>query len=172
MCLCQAGLESLDSLLQRQLTTKITEVCGPSASRAVHRAFSVVQQSPSVMASLSPERATRGARPTSKTRHPTAPSVMTVNGHFANVGEKPTKEHFEHGIQVINEVQEFKYFIGHPTNGILLTMLCTPVLHSLATYPSRRSLKLASITTSYLSLGPNRRGNQRFSTTYSVPSLG
>jgi len=122
------------------------------------------------MASLSPERATKGARPTSKTRHPTAPSVMTVNGHFANVGEKPTKEHFEHGIQVINEVQEFKYFIGHPTSETLLTILCTPVLHSLATYPSRRSLKLASITTSYLSLGPNRRGNQRFSTIYSAPS--
>ncbi|KAM0801077.1 protein sey1 [Usnea florida] len=54
------------------------------------------------MATLSSPR-----RPSSNTRHPTAPSVMSVNGHFANVGEKPTKEQYEHGIQVINEHQEF-----------------------------------------------------------------
>lgn len=47
-------------------------------------------------------------RPSNSGRHPTAPSVMTVNGHFANVGGKPTKEQYEHGIQVINEDQEFK----------------------------------------------------------------
>ncbi|MCJ1348755.1 Dynamin-like GTPase that mediates homotypic ER fusion [Peltigera leucophlebia] len=46
-------------------------------------------------------------RPPVSNRHPTAPSVMTVNGHFANVGQKATKEQFEHGIQVINENQEF-----------------------------------------------------------------
>ncbi|KAI4137397.1 MAG: hypothetical protein LQ341_005160 [Variospora aurantia] len=57
----------------------------------------------------SPQRATRENRPPSNTRHPTAPSVMTVNGHFANVGEKPTKEQYEHGIQVINEDQEFNH---------------------------------------------------------------
>ncbi|KAL8664199.1 MAG: hypothetical protein Q9202_003277 [Teloschistes flavicans] len=48
-------------------------------------------------------------RPPSNPRHPTAPSVMTVNGHFANVGEKATKEQYEHGIQVINEDQEFNH---------------------------------------------------------------
>ncbi|KAL8915376.1 MAG: hypothetical protein Q9171_000246 [Xanthocarpia ochracea] len=48
-------------------------------------------------------------RPPSTTRHPTAPTVMTVNGHFAGVGEKPTKEQYEHGIQVINEDQEFNH---------------------------------------------------------------
>ncbi len=48
-------------------------------------------------------------RPPVSNRHPTAPSVMTVNGHFANVGEKATEEQYEHGIQVINEDQEFKY---------------------------------------------------------------
>ena len=48
-------------------------------------------------------------RPLSKSRHPTAPSVMTVNGHFATVGEKPSKALYEHGIQVINEDQEFKF---------------------------------------------------------------
>lgn len=47
-------------------------------------------------------------RPPVSNRHPTAPSVMTVNGHFANVGEKATKDQFEHGIQVIDENQEFK----------------------------------------------------------------
>ena len=55
----------------------------------------------------------KGDRPSSKTRHPTAPSVMTVtNGHFATVGEKSTKEQYEHGIQVINDVQEFKYALS------------------------------------------------------------
>ena len=48
-------------------------------------------------------------RPSTNTRHPTAPSIMSVNGHFANMGEKPTKEQYEHGIQVINENQEFKW---------------------------------------------------------------
>ncbi|KAK3169742.1 Dynamin-like GTPase that mediates homotypic ER fusion [Lepraria neglecta] len=57
------------------------------------------------IASPQPER--RESRPSNNTRHPTAPSVMSVNGHFANMGEKPTKEQYEHGIQVINENQEF-----------------------------------------------------------------
>ena len=48
-------------------------------------------------------------RPSTNTRHPTAPSIMSVNGHFANMGEKPTKEQYQRGIQVINENQEFKY---------------------------------------------------------------
>ena len=60
---------------------------------------------------LSPQRAERGDRPSSNTRHPTAPSIMTVNGHFASVGEKSSKEQYEHGIQVINDVQEFKYAV-------------------------------------------------------------
>ncbi|KAI4122425.1 MAG: hypothetical protein LQ338_005830 [Usnochroma carphineum] len=55
---------------------------------------------------LSPPRTAKENRPPSTTRHPTAPSVMTVNGHFANVGEKATKERYEHGIQVINQDQE------------------------------------------------------------------
>ena len=41
-------------------------------------------------------------------RH-TSPSVLPVNGHFAPVsGEAPSKEQYEHGIQVINEEKEFK----------------------------------------------------------------
>ncbi|KAL8848310.1 MAG: hypothetical protein Q9221_006664 [Calogaya cf. arnoldii] len=58
---------------------------------------------------LSPQRAVKENRPPSNSRHPTAPSVMTVNGHFAGVGEAPTKEQYEHGIQVINEDQEFNH---------------------------------------------------------------
>ena len=40
---------------------------------------------------------------------PTAPSVMTMNGHFAAVGDSPTKEQYEHGIQVIDGDKEFRY---------------------------------------------------------------
>lgn len=65
-------------------------------------------------ATMSPPRAAKENRPPPNNRHPTAPSVMTVNGHFANVGEKPTKEQYEHGIQVINQDQEFKYVNLHP----------------------------------------------------------
>ena len=72
---------------------------------------------------LSPQRtvtATKENRPPSNTRHPTAPSVMTVNGHFANVGEKPTKEQYEHGVQIINQDQEFKYGFPHMSSPLWL----------------------------------------------------
>ena len=76
---------------------------------------------------LSPQRAGRGVRgdktvrPSSANRHPTAPSIMTVNGHFATVGEESSKEQYEHGIQVINDVQEFKYTLpaSHTLGNIL-----------------------------------------------------
>ncbi|KAK0508395.1 hypothetical protein JMJ35_009479 [Cladonia borealis] len=55
----------------------------------------------------SPTRERKERRPSSNIRHPTAPSVMSVNGHFANMGENATKEQYERGIQVINENQEF-----------------------------------------------------------------
>ena len=48
------------------------------------------------------------ARPrTGSHRHPTAPTIMTVNGHFAGVGEKPTPEEFEHGVQIIDSEKVF-----------------------------------------------------------------
>lgn len=50
-----------------------------------------------------------GRRPSAASRFPTAPSVMTMNGHFAGVGDAPTKEQYEHGIQVIDEEKAFKY---------------------------------------------------------------
>ncbi|KAL8669525.1 MAG: hypothetical protein Q9168_005885 [Polycauliona sp. 1 TL-2023] len=58
---------------------------------------------------LSPQRAAKENRPPPNSRHPTAPSVMTVNGHFSGVGETPSKEQYEHGIQVVNEDQEFNH---------------------------------------------------------------
>lgn len=50
-------------------------------------------------------------RPSAASRFPTAPSIMTMNGHFAGVGDAPTKEQYEHGIQVIDEDKEFKYVV-------------------------------------------------------------
>ncbi|KAI9726386.1 MAG: Dynamin-like GTPase that mediates homotypic ER fusion [Cirrosporium novae-zelandiae] len=59
--------------------------------------------------------ATVSPRPQVNGRHPTAPSVMTVNGHFASVGEAATEEQYEHGIQIIDSDKNFnpslaKYF--------------------------------------------------------------
>jgi hypothetical protein len=34
---------------------------------------------------------------------------MTMNGHFASVGDASTKQQYDHGIQVIDEEKEFKY---------------------------------------------------------------
>lgn len=56
----------------------------------------------------SPAQDGREHRPSVNNRHPTAPSVLQVNGHFATVGGAPSKEQYEHGIQVINEDKEFK----------------------------------------------------------------
>lgn len=48
-------------------------------------------------------------RPPVGHRHTTAPSVMTVNGHFAPVaGETPNKEQYANGIQVIDADKDFK----------------------------------------------------------------
>ncbi|KAI9845634.1 MAG: Dynamin-like GTPase that mediates homotypic ER fusion [Sclerophora amabilis] len=47
-------------------------------------------------------------RPTTSQRHPTAPSVMTINGHLASVStEEPTREQFGNGIQIIDQDKEF-----------------------------------------------------------------
>lgn len=46
---------------------------------------------------------------------------MTMNGHFANVGDAPTKEQYEHGIQVIDEEKEFKYARSRKLQPSLLT---------------------------------------------------
>jgi hypothetical protein len=32
-----------------------------------------------------------------------------MNGHFSAVGDAPTKEQYEHGIQVIDDEKEYKY---------------------------------------------------------------
>ncbi len=61
-----------------------------------------------------PPNTTNGSarRPSAASRFPTAPAVVTMNGHFASVGEAPSKEQYEHGIQVIDEEKEFKYATG------------------------------------------------------------
>lgn len=40
---------------------------------------------------------------------PSAPTVLTMNDHFARPGQTVTAEQYDHGIQVIDEDKEFKY---------------------------------------------------------------
>lgn len=52
----------------------------------------------------------RDRRPSSAKRSATGPPVLqneTMNGHFANVGGKPTAADFEHGVQVIDGDKNF-----------------------------------------------------------------
>ena len=39
---------------------------------------------------------------------PSAPTIMTMNGHFATMGDGDGREQYSHGIQVVNEDKEFK----------------------------------------------------------------
>ncbi|TKA24012.1 Protein SEY1 [Salinomyces thailandicus] len=48
-----------------------------------------------------------GRRPTTNTRHPTAPSVLTMNGHLAGSGKNLSAEDFEHGVQIIDQDKHF-----------------------------------------------------------------
>ena len=48
------------------------------------------------------------SRPVPNGRQSTAPSVLTMNGHFASVGEDVNAASYEHGIQIIDEDQDFK----------------------------------------------------------------
>jgi len=43
----------------------------------------------------------------SAARHPTAPSVMTMNGHFAGSGKELSAKDFEHGVQIIDQDKVF-----------------------------------------------------------------
>lgn len=52
----------------------------------------------------------RDRRPSSAKRSATGPPILqneTMNGHFANVGGKPTAADFEHGVQVIDGDKNF-----------------------------------------------------------------
>ena len=44
----------------------------------------------------------------SNARHPTAPSIMSANGHFAGK-EANSEDAYEHGVQVIDGDKHFKY---------------------------------------------------------------
>lgn len=126
-------------------------------------AFTVVTYGIIMASTLSPPP----SRPQTNNRHPTAPSVMTVNGHFASANEKPTAEHYEHGMQVINEDQEFKYVFKWATDNCPWGKLPTDDPHSKARIshpisPSKRSRKLASTTTLSPSLARNLRASQPY----------
>lgn len=60
------------------------------------------------MATLLSSRHRSDSRPQINGRHPTAPEIATMNGHFSGVGEDGSKEQYENGIQVIDEDQNFK----------------------------------------------------------------
>ena len=68
---------------------------------------------------------------------------MTVNGHFSNVGEKPTEEQFGNGVQIISEDQEFKYAFQI----LRLSLLTVLVLTLPSTFRSKESPLPASIIT-------------------------
>ncbi|KZF20740.1 root hair defective 3 GTP-binding protein [Xylona heveae TC161] len=55
----------------------------------------------------SPQPNGNNHRPSVSNRFPTAPSVMTANGHFASTGDSPGSEKYEHGIQVVDEDKVF-----------------------------------------------------------------
>ncbi|KAI4143283.1 MAG: hypothetical protein LQ340_007057, partial [Diploschistes diacapsis] len=65
------------------------------------------------MASPTIERTGSDSRPQINGRHSTAPTMMTMNSHFASVGDSPSSQQYEHGIQVIDEDQNFS---GHLSN--------------------------------------------------------
>jgi hypothetical protein len=69
-------------------------------------------------------------RPSASSRHLTAPPVMTMNGHFASVGDVPTMQQYEQGIQVIDEEKEFKYGLGLCLTKRMLKENCSPNLNS------------------------------------------
>lgn len=73
----------------------VTQPFRTSRSQLVAHSHLTISRS---MASLSP-------RPSNGTRHPTAPTVMTMNGHIASVGETATS--FEHGVQIIDSDKTF-----------------------------------------------------------------
>lgn len=60
------------------------------------------------MASLQPNG--DNARRPNSVRHPTAPTRI-MNDNFASVGKEATREHYEHGCQVIDADKHFKYVI-------------------------------------------------------------
>ena len=70
------------------------------------------------------QRNAEDGRPRTSERHTTAPTIMTLNGHFAAVSERtPTKEEFAHGIQVVDENKNFKWVLLSVVVSALLEIL-------------------------------------------------
>lgn len=98
-----SGLELLDSLVISPLVYRYAIPIATSQAQHIHYPVLV-----SFTMSSATNTHVNGRRPSAASRA-TAPSVMTMNGHFAAVGEAPTKEQYERGIQVIDEEQAFTY---------------------------------------------------------------
>ena len=103
-----------------------------------------------------------------------------MNGHFARVGDKPTKEQFEHGIQVISEDQEFKYvhFLGQSRKKFslfddMLIENCSPLLPNYLSFekvtPAGFNYHLISVFGSQ-STGKSTLLNHLFGTEFGVMS--
>jgi hypothetical protein len=60
------------------------------------------------MALVSSTHTPKESRPPTYSRQSMGPSVMSVNGHFSSVGEAATTDQYDHGIQIIDEDQNFK----------------------------------------------------------------
>ena len=58
------------------------------------------------MAALHSDNSRRPSAAASKL--PSAPSILTMNGHFARPGQAATNEQYDRGIQVIDDDKEFK----------------------------------------------------------------
>lgn len=102
----------------RPLTTHTLQVTRTLSAAPFVPLLVALRQSPSLPVIMASTLSPPPSRPQTNNRHPTAPSVMTVNGHFASANEKPTAGQYEHGMQVINEDQEFKY-VSRMGNGQL-----------------------------------------------------
>jgi hypothetical protein len=86
-----------------------------------------------------------------------------LNNHFAS-GNSPTKEQYEHGIQVIDEEKEFKYAEQYATKTPFIDRVSVPTLTHIFNSPKPHSL--ASIIILSRFLAPSQQANLPFSTTY------
>jgi hypothetical protein len=90
---------------------------------------------------------------------PTSPAT-NMNGHFASVGgDAQTDDHYEHGIQVIDEEKEFKCVERDESMAFFADQsLAVPISTRISNLPKLPSL--ASTTTLYRSSVPSRLENQ------------
>jgi hypothetical protein len=91
-----------------------------------------------------------------------------MNGHFAGVGDAPTKEQYEHGIQVIDEEKEFKYVFNGTNHSYAHTDdLPVPISTHIFNLPKWHNL--ASIITLSRFLARSRQASRLYSIISSGP---